>query len=149
MTKYVAKPIEVDAFQYGKDELPKWFKKVRHSLPAIPLNTIVVKTNSNDIEYYTIHKFKELFHTVDESKDLDGDGTLDTREKAIASETIKIKTKGKPSDEGGYTPVKEPETKTSMDKIREERDKNLTPQQKAAITRAKNKAKKAKEKEGK
>ena len=129
---YIAKPIKVEAFQYGAEPQPLWFLHAIRTkkVPVSPTKgTIVAKTESGQINYYNPKTFNALFCTEEEAQDLDGNGTLDTREKAIASETIKIKNQ----EPKPLKPVEEPKP---------EAKEELTPQQKAAITRAKNKAKK-------
>lgn len=96
MTKFVAKPIKVDAFQYGIEGSPSWFlsalrKKQIQILPS--KGHIVAKTESGKINIYDPITFNALFETVSESKDLNKDGVIDSREKAIASEVTKKKRK--------------------------------------------------------
>lgn len=104
MTKtYLPKPIKVEAFQYGTDKSPAWFLKALRTR-TVQLNpapgTVVAKTESGKINYYDPVTFNALFESTEESKDLDKDGEVDVREKAIASETKKKrKTKSKPSEE--------------------------------------------------
>ncbi len=90
--KFVAKPIAVEAFQYGKDTQPLWFltairKRIIKIMPAP--GHIVAKTESGQINIYDPVTFNALFETVDQSKDLNKDGVVDSREEALATETKK------------------------------------------------------------
>lgn len=92
--QYVAKPLKVDAFQYGTDTSPLWFlqairKRHIHIMPS--KGHIVAKTEAGKINFYDPITFNALFETVVAAEDLDKDGTIDSREKAIASETKKKK----------------------------------------------------------
>lgn len=102
MTKYISKPIEVDAFTVGQSKDPEWFLLARKNKQVSTLpqsGTVVAKTSDNQIAYYSPEVFDKLFETVEEAEDLDGNGTVDPREKAIATEIKdKTKTKGKPSE---------------------------------------------------
>lgn len=94
MAKYIAKPTEVDAFQYGTEKQPSWFlKAVREKkLKVSPSKGhIVAKTAEGRINLYDPLTFMGLFETVSEAKDLDEDGTISPREEAIATE-VKRKT---------------------------------------------------------
>ena len=151
MTKtFIAKPIKVEAFQYGAETQPYWFLQAIRTgkVPVHPTKgTIVAKTEAGQINYYNPKTFNALFCTEEEAQDLDGNGTIDTREKAIASETMKIKNH-EPKPLKPETPVAVPKTKPVVEpKPKAEapvapKTEELSPQQKAAITRAKNKAKK-------
>lgn len=107
MTKqYIAKPIKVEAFVYGQDEVPVWFlKALRSRLIHIKPNpgSIVVKTESGKINYYDPKTFNALFESFEEAKDINKDGVVDAREKAIASEVKKKRTTKKKKE-----PVQEP-----------------------------------------
>lgn len=113
MTKtYVAKPIKVEAFQYGFETSPLWFlaairKRFIQVMPS--KGHVVVKTEDGKINFYDPKTFNALFHTVEEAKDLDGNGTVDAREKAIASETTKKRTprKSKTKTKEETKPVEE------------------------------------------
>ncbi|AGH57630.1 hypothetical protein PYDG_00101 [Pseudoalteromonas phage pYD6-A] len=91
MTKtFVAKPIKVEAFQYGFETSPLWFmvairKRTIHLMPA--KGHIVVKTEDGKINFYDPKTFNALFHSLEEAQDLNQDGVVDEREKAIATET--------------------------------------------------------------
>lgn len=95
--KYQAKPMEVEAFVYGTNEdAPLWFLKALrnkrvHVRPAV--GHVVALTPSGKINYYDPKTFGALFESLEESKDLDKDGKVDTREEAIATE---VKKKRKP-----------------------------------------------------
>lgn len=94
MTKFIAKPIAVEAFQYGVEDQPLWFLKAirtKQVLVRPSKGHIVAKTESGNINFYDPKTFNALFETVEESKDLNNDGKVDSREKAIASETTKKK----------------------------------------------------------
>lgn len=99
--QYVAKPLKVDAFQYGKDVSPLWFLTAirKRQIKLMPSRGhIVAKTEAGKINFYDPITFNALFETVESATDLNKDGTVDTREKAIASET-KAKRKRKPKKE--------------------------------------------------
>jgi hypothetical protein len=87
---FVAKPIKVKAFQVGTDKDPAWFLKARrlNQVKVLPARGMVVAmTEAGVINYYDPKTFNSLFETLEESLDLNNDGVIDTREKAIASET--------------------------------------------------------------
>ena len=93
MTKtYLPKPIKVEAFQYGTDKSPAWFLKALRTR-TVQLNpapgTVVAKTESGKINYYDPKTFNALFESFEEAKDINKDGVIDAREKAIASEVKK------------------------------------------------------------
>lgn len=92
VNKFRAKPIEVEAFQFGVDTQPLWFlqairKKLIHVMPV--KGTIVAKTEDGKINLYDPKTFNALFETVTEAQDLNKDGIVDAREKAIDSEVKK------------------------------------------------------------
>lgn len=105
-----AKPLEVQAFVYGGNEAaPIWFltalrKRQVHLRPA--LGQVVVKTNSGKINYYDPKAFNALFESVEEAKDLNKDGVVDTREEAIETE-VKKKRKPKKKVEVKEEPTEE------------------------------------------
>lgn len=97
--QFKAKPIVVEAFQYGVDVQPLWFltairKRQLHVMPSKGI--IVAKTQDDKINFYDPKTFNALFETIEQAKDLDGDGIIDAREKAIASEATKKRQKRKP-----------------------------------------------------
>ena len=109
MPKFIAKPVEVEAFQVGVGKDPAWFllarrRKQINVLPAA--GTIVTKTNSGKINYYDPVTFNALFESVEESQDLDNNGVVDSREKAIATEANQ-KRKTKPSKKSKPAPSDE------------------------------------------
>lgn len=107
---YRAKPTEVQAFVYGGNEAaPVWFlsalrKRQVHLRPA--LGQVVVKTDSGKINYYDPKAFNALFESVEEAKDLNKDGVVDTREEAIETE-VKKKRKPKKKVEVKEEPTEE------------------------------------------
>lgn len=107
---YRAKPTEVQAFVYGGNEAaPIWFlsalrKRQVHLRPA--LGQVVVKTESGKINYYDPKAFNALFESVEEAKDLNKDGVVDTREEAIETE-VKKKRKPKKKVEVKEEPTEE------------------------------------------
>lgn len=102
MTAFVAKPIKVEAFQYGTDPQPKWYlEAVRKRTFKVSPNkgAIIAKTESGQFNIYDARTFNALFETVVEAKDLNKDGIISPREKAIASETKAKKKAPKPKAE--------------------------------------------------
>lgn len=92
MTKFVAKPMEVDAFQYGVEKQPAWYlTAVRKGFVKVTpaKGHIVAKTPAGKINLYDPKTFNALFETVAKSKDLNKDGKVDKREEALATETKK------------------------------------------------------------
>lgn len=94
--KYVAKPIEVDAFVYGVDKLPGWWIKARRKNPMLvapTTGTVVTKSVNGKVGFYDKTTFDALFESKKASTDLNKDGVVDTREKAINTEVKKKRRK--------------------------------------------------------
>ncbi|AUR82485.1 hypothetical protein NVP1152O_002 [Vibrio phage 1.152.O._10N.222.46.E1] len=90
--QFVAKPVKVEAFQFGTDTQPLWFlaairKKQILIMPS--KGHIVTKSDAGKINIYDPVTFNALFETVAQAQDLNGDGIIDEREKAIATEVAK------------------------------------------------------------
>lgn len=96
VNKFKAKPVEVEAFQFGVDTQPLWFltairKKQIQIMPS--KGHIVAKTSDGKINIYDPRTFNALFETVKEAQDLNKDGVVDSREKALDTEVTKKKRK--------------------------------------------------------
>lgn len=112
MSNYIARPLKVDAFQYGVDVQPLWYitaKRKRQIHISPQHGMIVARTEAGQFNFYDAKTFNALFETLDEAMDLNGDGVVDAREKALATE---VKKKRK-------TKKKEPEPET-VDEPKEE-----------------------------
>ncbi|AUR87148.1 hypothetical protein HYP58_gp02 [Vibrio phage 1.097.O._10N.286.49.B3] len=93
--QFVAKPVKVEAFQFGTDVQPLWFlaairKKQILIMPS--KGHIVTKTDAGKINIYDPVTFNALFETVEQPKDLNKDGVVAPQEETVATET-KVKRK--------------------------------------------------------
>lgn len=101
MAQFIAKPIKVEAFQYGSEPQPKWYLEAvrKRTFKVNPTKgAIIAKTQSGQFNIYDARTFNALFQTVEEAKDLNKDGIISPREQAIATET-KAKKKRAPKKE--------------------------------------------------